>query len=165
LCSKKTDDILQYHVQFASLMAQRIDDASKSHNNLKYDGPETMKLANDIAEASSWLSIYVTEMTHDLDSFVSALEEIQAKVKVTKERSLAERILRWLKSLFKAIAVVIATISPMISNTLCTFPLPVTLGCAVAVTALGKAASLFCEKDPDPGALLENIVLPLQEQK
>jgi polyphosphate kinase len=134
-------------------MAQRIDDASNSHNNLKYNGPETMKIANDIAEASNWLSIYVKDMAYDLDSFVSALEEIQVKVRVTKERSLIERIRRWLKSLFKAIAAMIAVISPLISDTLCIFPLPATLGCAVAVTVLGKAASAICARDS--GALLE----------
>jgi hypothetical protein len=41
LCSNATNEILQYHVQFADLMAQRIDDASKSQYNLEYDYSRT----------------------------------------------------------------------------------------------------------------------------
>jgi hypothetical protein len=140
-----------------------MDGASKSQNDSKKseyrdDSPETMKLADDVTEASSLLSTYVAVMMDDLDLFVSALEEIRVK-----ERSLAGRVRRWLKSLFEAIAKVIATIFPVISNTLCTIPLPVTIGCAVAFTVLGNAASAICERDS--GALLEHIVLPLQGQK
>jgi hypothetical protein len=101
-CSNETNAILQCHVRFASLMAQRIDDASKSQYNLKYDDSETMRLANDISEAADSLSTYVTKMKDNLNSFVSVLEEIQVTVK--KEPSLAEQILGWLKYLFKAIA-------------------------------------------------------------
>ena len=66
MCSDTTNEILQRHVLFASLMAQRIDDASKSQYNLKYDGPETTKLAKDISKASRSLSTNVTQMTNDL---------------------------------------------------------------------------------------------------
>ena len=73
------------------LMAQRIDDASESQNNLKYD-EETARLTNDISEAAESLSIYVTRMKVNLDSFVSSLEGVQITMK--KKRSWVERILR-----------------------------------------------------------------------
>jgi hypothetical protein len=155
LCSDTTNEILQRHVLFASLMAQRIDDASKSQYNLKYDGPETTKLAKDINKASRSLSTNVTQMTNDLDSFVSALEK--AQVTVEKGRSLAERILRWLKTLFKAIARIFATLSPSISESLLHHPDPRIRGCAFAVTALGQAASVFCAMDS--GVFLKYIIL------
>jgi primosomal protein N'' len=119
LCSNAANKILQRHVRFASLMAQRIDDASKSQYNLKYDYSETTRLANDISEASRSLSIYVTDMKDNLDKFVSVLEEVQVTVK--KEPSLAERILGWLKYLFKAIARILATVCPPISALLLSF--------------------------------------------
>jgi hypothetical protein len=90
-----TNKILQCHVRFASLMAQRIDDASESQYNSRYDDSETTRIANDISEASRSLSINVTDMMNNLDSFVSVLEEVQVTVK--KEPSLVERILGWLK--------------------------------------------------------------------
>jgi hypothetical protein len=49
-------------------------------------------------------------MKDDLDLFVSALEEVQTAVK--NEQPLAEQILRWLKSLFKAITSILATVCP-----------------------------------------------------
>ena len=74
---------------------QRINDASKSQYNLKYNGQETTKLANLTSRLvpSRSLSINVTQMTHVLNLFVSTLENVQ--VTVEKERSMVERILRW----------------------------------------------------------------------
>src|ERR1700755_3424088 len=91
LCSNATNEILQSHVRFASLMAQRIDDASRSQYNLKYDYSETTRLANDISEASRSLSINVRKMNDNLNSLVSVLEDVQVTVK--EEPSLAEKVL------------------------------------------------------------------------
>jgi hypothetical protein len=140
-------------------MAQRIDDASKSQNNLKYGGPETTKLAKDINSASRSLSTNVTQMTYGLNLFVSALENVQVAVKT--ERSLSELILRWLKALLKAVASVLATACPPIS------PLPSAAPKkqqpAFPISALIEAAAKFCTADP--GAFLEHIILPPQGQK
>ena len=91
LCSNGTDKMLEYHVRFASLMAEWIDDASKSQCNVN-PGPEATKLTESINEAFSSLSTDVAQMTYDLNSFVSVLEK--AQVTAEKER-LAEWILRW----------------------------------------------------------------------
>ena len=109
MCSNTANKILQRHVLFAFLMAHRIDDASKSQYNLKFDGPKTTKLTKNINKASHSLSTNVTQMTHILNLFVSTLEKVQ--VTVEKERLMVERILRWLKSLLKAIAKFFATLS------------------------------------------------------
>jgi hypothetical protein len=140
-CSNTTDEILQHHVLFASLMAQRIDDASKSPYNLKYDGPETTKLAKDINKASRSLSTNVTQMMYDLNLFVSTLEKLQVAAKT--ERSLAEHTLRWLKSLLKAVAGTCPPVSPLSPSA----PFP--------ISALREAATKFCTVDS--GALLAYI--------
>ena len=116
LCTNTTSDILQYHARFASLMAQRIDDASKSYNNLKYDDSETTRLANDISKASRLLSINVTNMKDNLISLVATLEDVQVAVK--KDRLLAERIRRWLDYLFKATDSTLAIVHPPTSAAL-----------------------------------------------
>jgi len=77
-------------------MAQRIDNASRSQYNLNYDDSETTRLANDISEVSGSLSIHVTNMRDNFNSFVSYLGVVQVMVK--KELSLAEQILGWLRS-------------------------------------------------------------------
>ena len=155
-CSNATNDILQYHVWFASLMAQRIDDASKSQYNLKYDDSETIQLANDISEASRSLSIHVTRTMYYLDQFVSVLEDIQVAVK--KEPLLAEQILGWLKPLFKAIASILATVYP---------PVPALLPSAepkrqIPVSTLAEGAATFCTADP--GAFLEHKIIPCKDR-
>jgi hypothetical protein len=160
-CSNATNAILKCHVQFASLMAQRIDDASKSRYKLKYDSSETTRLANDISKASRSLSIHVTKMKDSLDKFVSVLENVQVTVK--KQRSLAKRILGWLKSLFKAIAWVFATLCDPFSALLLHSAEPTLQVLAFAASTLGKAAAKFCAADS--GALLEHITPPLQGQK
>jgi hypothetical protein len=142
-------------------MVRRIDDASKSQCNLKYDDSETTRLANDISEAADSLSIYVTKMKDDLKSFVSVLEEVQVAVK--KEPSLVEKILGWLKYLFKAIARILATVCPPISALLLHSAEPKVQKSAYAVSTLGEAAATFCAADP--GAFLGHIILPLQGQK
>jgi hypothetical protein len=112
LCSNTANEILQFHAQFASLMARRIDDASNSQCILKYDGSETKRLARDISKASRSLSTNVTMMKGSLDSLVSTLEGVQVALK--KGRSQEQQSLRSLKSLFKAIAI-LTTVSPHIS--------------------------------------------------
>lgn len=144
-CSNATNEILKCHVRFASLMAQRIDDASKSQYNLKYDDSETARLANDISTASRSLSIYVTKMQDNLGKFVSALEKVQVTVK--KERSLAERILEWLKSLFKTIARIFATFCSPISSLLLHSAEPKVQKSAHDVSTLRKAAATFSTAD------------------
>ncbi|KAI0269545.1 hypothetical protein BGY98DRAFT_1190299 [Russula aff. rugulosa BPL654] len=158
LCSNETDKILEYHVKFASLMAQRIDDASKSQCNVN-PGPEAMKLTEGINDASSSLSTNVAQMTYDLDSFVSALENAQVTV--------AERILRWLKSLFKAIAAIFTTLTLSGSSTV-HHPDPKVRGRASAETALGQATSDLCraESEPKEGKEFESlgsVILLLKE--
>jgi hypothetical protein len=141
-------------------MAQCIDDATKSQYDLKYDDLETTKLAKKISKASHSLSINVTKMKNDLNLFVSALEEVQIAVK--NERSLAEQILRWLKSLFEAITSILTTVYPPNS----TLPLsdePRRQKSAFPVSTLREAAAKFCTADP--GAFLEHhIVLPYQDR-
>lgn len=114
--SNATNKILRYHVQFASLMAQRIDDVPKSQYNLIYDNSETTRIANYIREASDSLSTYVTQIKENLKLFVSVLEEVHVTMK--KEPSWAEWILGWLKYLFKSIAMIFATIYPFNSESL-----------------------------------------------
>jgi hypothetical protein len=147
LCSNTTNEILGRHILFASLMARRIDDASKSQYNLKYGGSETTKVAKDINRASRLLSTNVTQMTNVLNLFVSALEDVQVAMKI--ERSLAEHILRWLESLFKTIADIIATSA---------FP----------VSALREAAPKFCTPGPEPregkeSESLDSVIIFLKE--
>jgi hypothetical protein len=158
LCSNAANEILQCHARFASLMAKRIDDVSElSQYNLIYDSSETARLTKDIGEASRSLSTHIKEMTCDLDSFVSALEEVQIAMK--KEPSLAERILGWLKYLFKVVAGILATVRPPISVLLPSaepkIPIP--------VSTLKEGATTFCTADP--GAFLEHVILPLEGQK
>jgi hypothetical protein len=137
-------------------MAQWIDDASESQYNLRYDGSETTRIANDISEASRSLSINVTDMMNNLDSFVSVLKEAQVAVK--KELSLAEQILGWLKYLFKAITRILATVCPPISALLFHSDDPKVQQSAIVVSTLGQAAAIFCVVDS--GAFLEHIILP-----
>ena len=160
-CSNTTNKIVQRHVRFASLMAQRIDDASESQYNLRYDDSETTSLADDISEVSRLLSTNITDMMCNLDLFVSVLEEAQVAVK--KEPSLGERILRWLKYLFQAIARVLATVCPPISALLLRSAEPKVQMSAFALSTLGKAATIFCTVDS--GTFIEHIILPLQRQK
>ena len=153
-CSNATNEILQCHIQFAFLMAQRIDNVSESHYNSRYDDSETTRLANDISGASRLLSTNITEMTHDLGLFASTLEEVQLVVK--KEPSQAERILGWLKYLFKAVNRILATVSPPISPLLPSAEPKI----QIPVSNLREGAATFCT-----GAFLEHVILPPQGQK
>jgi hypothetical protein len=123
-------------------MAQRIGDASKSQYNLKYDDSKTTRLANDISEASRSLSIHVTNMMDNLNKFVCVLEKVQVTVK--KEPSLVERILGWLKSLFKAIARIFVAFCPAV---LLHSADPKAQKAASSASTLGKAAATFCAAD------------------
>ena len=154
LFSTAINRFLQSHGLFASLMAQWIDDASKFQYDLMYDGPlaETTKLVEDIRNISSFLSTHVTEMTYELESFVSALEVVRVTVqkeRVKKEQSLAKRI-----------TTIFATLSPSISGTDRHHPDPKIRRSSLANTALGQAASEFCRVDS--GVFLEHIILSLQ---
>lgn len=85
-------------------MARRIDDASKSwHKGLK-SGSDATRLAIDINIASCLLSYHVKQMQDHLRSFVVALEEIEVK----KKKSMAQRILGWLKHVFNVLASIFA---------------------------------------------------------
>jgi len=135
------------------------DDASKSRYNFKYDVSETTRIANDIRAASRSLSVNVTNMTYSLESFVSALEDVQVAV---KERSLAEKLLGWLKYLLKALLRAVASIVAAVCSPIATLlsrvePNPQYL--ASAVSTLRKAAAEFCRVDP--GAFSEHITLSL----
>jgi hypothetical protein len=146
-------------------MAQQIDDtfkyqwntdASKSQYNFIYDVSETTRIANDIRDASRSHSTNVTNMTYNLDSLVSALEELQVAV---KERSLAEKFMGWLKYLLKAVVSIVAAVCSPIATLLSRVePKPRHL--TSAASTLQKAAAEFCRVDP--GAFSEHITLPLQ---
>jgi hypothetical protein len=160
-CSNEANAILQCHVRFASLMAQRIDDASKSRHKLKYDHSETTRVASDISASADSLSTYVIKMKDNLNSFVSVLEEVQ--VTVNRDRSPAGQIVGWLKSLFNTIARILAIVCPPISALLRHSAEPDVQRSAVVVSTLGQAAAIFCAVDS--GAFLEHITVPLQGQK
>ncbi|KAI0299426.1 hypothetical protein B0F90DRAFT_1668714 [Multifurca ochricompacta] len=137
-CSNAADAILLCHARFAYLMAQRIDDASRSWlKGLKY-GSDTTRLANDINKASRALSQHITQMQGNLSMFVSALE----KLEVRKKRSTARRILGWLKYLFNALASIFALgsfVSPFLHSVA-----PGLSMIAPAASTLWKAAAAFC---------------------
>ena len=100
-------------------------------------------------------------MKDNLDSFVSVLEKIQVTVKKKKERSLAERILGWLKSLFKAITRIFATLFSPISGFLLYSADPRVRESAFAASTLRKAAATFSAADS--GAFFEHIILLCQD--
>ncbi|KAI0273901.1 hypothetical protein BGY98DRAFT_109186 [Russula aff. rugulosa BPL654] len=143
-CSNAINKILQLHVRFASLMAQRIDNASKSQCNLKYDDSETTRIANDIREASRSLSKNVTDMAYDLNLFMSALEEVQVPV---KERSLADKLREWLKYFLRVIVSIVTAVCSPISTHLSRIGSPQYL--TSAVSTLGKTVAEFCRVDPE----------------
>ena len=120
-------------------MAWQIDGASKSGpKGLDY-GTDTRRFADVIATASRSLSQNVVKMKSDLDSFVSYLEKMQVK----KEKSMAHRILGWLKLLFNALAGIFA-----LGSFIAPFLNPVTPGVdliAPAASALSIAAAELCE--------------------
>ncbi|KAH9034916.1 hypothetical protein EDB84DRAFT_1561285 [Lactarius hengduanensis] len=137
-CSRATDAILLCHAQFAYLMAQRIDDASRLWlKGLKY-GQDTTRLANEINKASRLLSQHVAHMQGNLKLFVSALE----KMEVQKKSSTARRILGWLKYLFNALASIFA-LGSFVSPFLHTVAPGLSL-IAPAASTLWKAAAAFC---------------------
>ena len=92
MCSNTTNEILKYHYQFASLMAQRIDDASRFQYDLKDDDLEMTRLAKNIRMASSYLSTIVESQKYELQEFVSILRKEKVQVTVPMEVSLAKRI-------------------------------------------------------------------------
>ena len=149
-------------------MAQQIDDTFKSQwndndtyksrYNLKYDVSETTRIANDIREASRSLSVNVTDMTFNLDSFVSALEEVQVAV---KEQSLAEKFLGWLKYLLKAVVSIVAAVCSPIATLLSRVG-PKSRYLTSAVSTLRRAAAEFCRVDP--GAFSEYYPSPARTE-
>jgi hypothetical protein len=154
-CSRATNAILQCHVRFAFLMSGRIDSASKSWiKGLKCDESETTKLADDINRASLNLSLYVTRMKDNLNSFVSTLDNIE--VSARKERqTLVGWVLGWLKSLFKTLARIFVSLGTFISVA------PGTCGIAPVDSTLGKGAVAFC--GAASGAFLEYTILYREE--
>jgi hypothetical protein len=166
LCSDMTNVILQCHVRFAFLMAERIDDASRPQSSLNYDSSETTRLADNISTSASSLSEYVERMKDDLESFVSDLEDVQFTLKkelspqvTAKKESWLAKILGWLKSLFDGIASLLRLASCV--------PISVFHSSAGPrrrpVSALQAGANRFCTANS--GAFLEHIILPLQGQK
>jgi hypothetical protein len=167
LCSNATNEILRSHARFAVLMAERIDDASRPQSTLNYDNSETTTLASNITASAESLSVYVSMMKDDLDSFVSDLEEVQVMLKkelsvqvTAKKESWLEWILGLLKSLFNAIVRFLRLATACI-------PIPTSLRSTEPrrrpVSALKQGAAKFCTVNS--GAFLERIILPLQEQK
>jgi hypothetical protein len=142
--STATNAILEYHAQFAFLMAQRINDASESQSNMKCDDSETKRLAKDISNASRLLSTAIIEMKEGIDLFVSALQNVQLAMK--HEPPLAERILRWLKSLFKVIVSILDTANRPISAVHPSAE-PRRQRPVVIVSTLREAAAKFCTAD------------------
>ena len=161
-CSNEANKILQHHVRFASLMAQRIDDASESQCNLRYDDSETARLANDISKAADLLSADVTKTKHTLDKFVSVLEEVKATVEKEpspgKEPSLLKRFLRLLKNLFQAIARFLASVVSWVRGK----PRGEKWEGGIPPSTLEEAAATLCTGDP--GTFLEHIILPCKDR-
>ena len=100
-CSEDTDKILRCHACFAGLMVLQIDGASTSRPKGLDPSIGPSGLATVIATASRSLSQNVVKMQSDLESFVSYLKKMQVK-----KKSMARRILGWLKLLFDALAVI-----------------------------------------------------------
>jgi hypothetical protein len=149
-CSDGINEILELHVQFASLMAKRMNNASNSESKLEYC-PETTVISEKIDDASNSLSIHVLKMQEHLLSLVSVLEEIQVAVKA---QSLTEKLLGWLKYLLKLIVSVVAKVCFALSSLVSRVePNPKYL--SYGISALGKAAANFCKVDP--GAFSEHI--------
>jgi hypothetical protein len=140
-CSEETDEILQYHVRFAPLMAQRIGDASKAQYTVN-TGPEATELAKDINEASRTFSEIVGRMTRELRSLVYTLENIQVKVEKKKEKKQRSKLLS------NAISVILGGSTPPNITTQDGAPTD-------SDTASRQAGSEFRVA----GALLEHIVL------
>ena len=143
-------------------MAQRIDYASKFQYNVNA-GPDATKLndfTEDINRASGFLSTNVEKMIFELGSLVSSLKK--AQLTVEKERSLAERILGWLKSLFKAISTVSVALTRPISRIVRHHSDPKVEVYALDDTPLRQGASDIWKGES--GAFIEHIIL-LQEQK
>lgn len=88
-------------------------------------------------------------MKDTLATFVSILEKAQVTVK--KNKSWAEWIIGWLKSLFRAIARIFATYCPPTSAFLHSVGRKAQAP-ALAASTLGKAAATFCA-----GAFLEHL--------
>ena len=151
-CSKSTNAILQCHVQFANLMARRMEDASKSRlRALNRDELGTTTLADDINKASQELLLYVTRMKDNLSSFVSDLEKIEITVGKEQTFTVAEWIWGWLKSLFIMIAWIFATPGTFIIRT------------APAHSPLRREATKFCGAAQALGAFLEHTI-PCEEE-
>ncbi|KAH9017200.1 hypothetical protein EDB84DRAFT_1581806 [Lactarius hengduanensis] len=134
-CSRATDAILLCHAQFAYLMAQRIDDASRSWLKGRKYGQD---FSNDINKASRVLFQHVAHMQGNLKLFISALE----KMEVQKKSSTARQILGWLKYLFNALASIFALrsfVSPFLHSVAPGLSL-----IAPAASTLWKAAAAFC---------------------
>jgi hypothetical protein len=132
-------------------MAQRMDDVSNSQfMELRYDDSETTRLANDIRQASRELSLCVTRMNDNLNSFVSTLEKIQ---ETRKEETLVEWISGWLKSLLEALARIFVTFGPIIIPFLHSIA-PESSWVEPAASTLYVAAQIFCA--PTSGAFLEH---------
>jgi len=136
-CSETTDKILWCHAQFASLMAQQIDGATKSKPKALED---TKVLANYISTASRSLSQNIAKMNSDLELFVSYLEKMKVK---EEKKSILRRILGWLKLFFKALAGIFA-LGTCIAPFLKTVAPGVDL-IAPAASALSIAAAELCQ--------------------
>ena len=120
-------------------MAQQIDGATNSRPKGLGCSMDTRRLADVIAGTSRSLSQNVAKMKGDLDSFVSYLEKMQVK----KEKSMANRILGWLKLFFNALAGIFA-----IGSCIAPFLTTVAPGMhliAPAASALSIAAAKLCE--------------------
>jgi hypothetical protein len=150
LCSNATNEILGCHVRFASLMAQRIDGASESQNNLRYDYSETTRLANGISAAADELSTYVTKTIDNLNSFVSVLEEVQVTVKKGSLVESVKNILRWIWGWLKYLAEAIARI-----------PSAKPRG-EIPLSTLEEGAARYCPADS--GAFLEHNPPPARSE-
>ncbi|KAF8497557.1 hypothetical protein F5888DRAFT_297640 [Russula emetica] len=184
-CSNETNEILQRHVRFASLMAQRIDDASVSQYNLKYDDSETTRLADDISEAADSLSTDVTKMMDNLNSFVSVLERVQVTVKKepsppetmgpsppeNTDPSRLQKFLRWVKNMLQVIARFLAKLAAKVCSLIARLR-PSSEGPGLKnqdnFSILEEGAATFCKADPEPQEgkefeILDSVIIYLKE--
>ena len=128
-----------------------MDDVSNSQlMELRYGDSAATRLANDIRQAARELSLYVTHMNDNLNSFVSTVEKIQ---ETRKEQTLVEWISGWLKSLLEALARIFITLGPIIIPLIHSIA-PESSWVEPATSTLYVAAHMFCL--PTSGAFLEH---------
>lgn len=158
-CSKEANTVLHCHAQFARRMARRMEDASKSRLKVTdHEDSETTRIVDDIRKASVGISGYVTRMTDNLSSVVSAVKKIQnertPKKPTPDKQTWKEWIWEWMKYLFKALAMIFTTLGMI-------FVEPDTVKIPFALSTLFLSAAHFCGEAS--GAFPRNLQSPARK--